>query len=115
MKKMICPKHKIKMLPASTSYGVRFSCPVKNCGVVGWDSPTSTPADLETRIARSKAHDAFDPLWRGQGTRKRNQLYKSLSEFLGLPLSQTHIGLFDKKQCEKVIRFVCELKESVSK
>lgn len=107
---MICPKHKIKMLPASTSYGKRFSCPTKNCDVVGWDSPTSTPADCETRAARSKAHDAFDPLWRGQGTRIRNKLYKSLSIYLDIPIAKTHIGMFDKKLCEKVIEFVRELK-----
>lgn len=102
---MVCPKHRTVMVPASTRYGLRFSCPSPGCDVVGWDSPTSTPADAETRAARNKAHDAFDPLWRGRGARVRSKLYRKLSEFLCIPLKQTHIGMFDKEICEKVIEF----------
>lgn len=40
----------------------------------------------------------------------RNKLYKSLSIYLDIPIAKTHIGMFDKKLCEKVIEFVRELK-----
>ena len=73
-----------------------------------WDGPTSSPADKETRDARVAAHAALDPLWRigGKGrTKRRTALYKTLSMMLGLPMKETHIGMFTAEQCAAVVEF----------
>ena len=33
----------------------------------------------------------------------RDKAYKWLSKEIGLPKEQTHIGMFEKEQCEKVM------------
>ena len=104
--KQRCPKHNVKLIAKKTRYGIRFSCPVSDCTVVCWNGGTSTPADYETRQARRAAHAAFDPLWQGNGMSK-GDAYKQLSEFMGLPKKETHIGHFNIAQCNRIIAF-CE-------
>lgn len=38
---------------------------------------------------------------------KYSRLFRKLAQFLGLPLEQTHIGMFDQAACRRVIEF-CE-------
>ena len=105
----LCPQYRTKLKPRKTRYGIRWSCPVDGCTVAKWNGSTSTPADEETRKARIKAHDAFDPLWKF-GRYRRTQLYKKLADFMGLGDKETHIGMFDKEQCARVIEFVEQVK-----
>jgi len=72
--------------------------------------PLGTLADAETRAARMKAHDAFDPLWRRRmratqcsKPQAREAAYAWLSRALGLPLDRTHIALFDRAMCDRVV------------
>lgn len=67
-----------------------------------------TLANAELRRWRNKAHRAFDPLWK-LGKMSRNVAYRWLAQQMRLPKSQTHIGMFDKKQCQAVIAAVEEL------
>lgn len=66
--------------------------------------PFGTLANLSTRHARVQAHAAFDPLWR---TKKmtRNAAYIALATYLGRRVKDTHIGLFDERECARVIEF----------
>ena len=74
----------------------------------GTQKPLGTLSTEEERKARMMAHASFDPLWK-KGGLKRTQAYKMLSEFLGLELSKTHIGMFDVATCRKVIQFTKEI------
>ena len=48
------------------------------------------------------AHAAFDPLWKS-GQMSRSKAYSLLAQKMGLPKSETHIGMFDVEQCEAVV------------
>jgi hypothetical protein len=89
--------------------GERWVCAEPGCDVVCWDGPTSTPADGPTRNMRSRAHLAFDPLWK-YGSMSRSEAYKKLADYMDLDLDECHIGMFRFEQCWKVLDFV----ESVS-
>ncbi|MBQ9657632.1 MAG: hypothetical protein IJV31_02555 [Clostridia bacterium] len=70
----------------------------------GTDIPLGTLADEELRRYRKAAHFWFDKIWKSP-TRitTRDKAYKWLSKELGLPKEETHIGMFEKEQCEKVM------------
>lgn len=110
---MNCPIHNIEMAVTKTRYGPRHDCHADGCTVVWWsDSPTSTPADAETRAARKAAHAAFDPLWQHQGGRfhrRRTGAYRWLAKVLGVPGHEAHIGMSNKEQCEKLLAAIREL------
>lgn len=102
---MKCPIHSARELKSTnTMYGIRYDCPVPNCTVACWGGSTSTPATLETRAARTRAHEVFDRLWR-LGIFTRKIAYSKLAEFMNLPVIETHIGHFDTEQCNQVIDF----------
>lgn len=73
--------------------------------------PVGTMATEQVRQARTRAHTAFDPLWRGPGHSRgratRLAAYAWLAEAMGLPVEHTHIGLFGIEQCEQVVQ-LCE-------
>ena len=49
-------------------------------------------------------HAAFDLLWKaGRFKGKRNAAYLWLAQQLGLPVSETHIGMFDVEECISTI------------
>ncbi len=107
-----CPVHGAILYSQDTKYGMRYACAVEGCTVVGWDGPTSTAADDETRTERIIAHAAFDSLWRGsEKIMKRSEAYWRLSVSLGLPPHKTHIGMFDRETCALVVAFVKEEKD----
>ncbi|MBR2246913.1 MAG: hypothetical protein IJ880_07820 [Bacilli bacterium] len=70
----------------------------------GTDIPLGTLANEELRRYRKAAHFWFDKIWK-KPTRimTRDKAYKWLSKEIGLPKEQTHIGMFEKEQCEKVM------------
>ncbi len=76
----------------------------------GTTKPLGTLADAETREWRSKAHAAFDYLWRIKMQREhcsrnkaRSAAYRWLSEQLGIEPEQCHIGMMSASQCRKVV------------
>lgn len=88
-----------------------FLCP--SCGrYVGSHpdgTPKGTPADSETRNARRKAHDAFDPLWRKELFTKssfasRSDAYKWLSAEMGV--QEAHIGHMTATEALRVVEIV---------
>lgn len=68
----------------------------------GTDRPLGRLADNELRALKSRAHAAFDPLWKW-GSFDRQGAYLWLSKKLNVPLEHCHIGMFDAEQCRKVI------------
>lgn len=75
----------------------------------GKNRPLGTPANAETRHARSMAHQIFDPLWKaarkpGEApSRVRGRFYGWLAKELEIDKKHCHIGLFDLKTCVRVI------------
>jgi len=68
------------------------------------------PASAATRYLRSKAHDVFDPIWRGLGQRSsiatghaRTRAYKWLARQLGIHPRTCHIGFFGPDELRRVI------------
>lgn len=100
------------------SYGSKcYIC--KPCGAwvgchKGTDKALGRVANKELREMKHKAHEAFDPLWKN-GYLPRRAAYEILSIAFGLPVSQTHIGMFDEKQCQKVINISNTLLEFITK
>lgn len=74
----------------------------------GTVTPLGTLANKELRQWRNKAHSTLDPLWKS-GKMSRNAAYKWLAQQMGLRKSQTHIGMFNKQQCQRVIAAVEKL------
>lgn len=76
----------------------------------GTYKPLGTPCGTATRAARISAHAAFDGLWRRKMARDglsqqraRGQGYKWLSEQLGIPTHETHIGMFNAAMALRVV------------
>jgi len=74
----------------------------------GSNKPLGRLANAELRQWKQAAHAAFDPLWKtGRFRGKRNGAYKWLAAQMGLPVEETHIGMFDVEKCKRVIQ-ICE-------
>lgn len=105
-----CTMHQIPM----ERDGKRWVCGEPGCDIVCWDGSTSTPADAPTRQMRSRAHRAFDPLWKF-GSMTRDEAYQRLADFMDLDLDECHIGMMRFEQCWKVLDFVDSQTVSFSK
>ncbi len=82
-----------------------YSC----AAAVGCHKGTAIPlgkmADRDTRSIRSKAHEAFDPIWKNKKKKRksRNAAYAWLAEQLKIAKEECHISRFDKQRCLEVI------------
>lgn len=65
-------------------------------------APLGHPADRQTRLARQRAHAAFDPLWKDSAM-TRNEAYIWMQSAMGLPEKLCHISMFTKKQCDSLV------------
>lgn len=98
-----------KVVYHGKSYGMIYLCRCKpELCYVGVHKGTATPkgrlADAKLRYWKKKAHEAFDPLWQyGQFKHRRNMAYAWLADQMGLPVQETHIGMFDVGRCKQVI------------
>jgi ssDNA-binding Zn-finger/Zn-ribbon topoisomerase 1 len=76
----------------------------------GTERPLGRLANKELRRAKKAAHDCFDQLWRYKVERgsthrdARNAGYRWLSEKLGLPPAECHIGMMDVRECERIVK-----------
>lgn len=52
--------------------------------------------------ARTRAHEAFDPLWQNGGM-SRNGAYRWLAERLGMTREECHMSKFDEPTCRRVV------------
>lgn len=68
-------------------------------------APLGVPAPGDVKAMRIRAHDAFDPLWKGAGApMRRGQAYAWLANQLGA--SEIHIAQLDAVGCARVIEAV---------
>lgn len=70
--------------------------------------PLGRVANAELRKAKSKAHAAFDPLWKS-GRMSRGKAYAVLAQYMGIHKGQCPIGMFDIEQCERVVEWCAGL------
>jgi hypothetical protein len=77
------------------------------CGAHPDGRAASTPADEATRLARVRAHAAFDELWMSGGMTRR-EAYRWLQRALNLTVAQAHIGFLDRGQCERLVAMLAE-------
>ncbi|WP_304647409.1 zinc-finger-containing protein [uncultured Duncaniella sp.] len=68
----------------------------------GTDTSLGRIAGKELRQLKHLAYESFDRIWK-EGHTSRKGAYEILSTALGLPIEQTHIGMFDEDMCRKVI------------
>ena len=94
-----------------TSYGKIWLCEKCNAYVgvhKGTEKPLGRLAKADLREAKKEAHLHFDKLWKS-GKMKRSQAYQWLSDTLMIPSEFTHIGMFNKETCKKVIQLSKQL------
>ena len=60
--------------------------------------PLGRLANAALRKAKSRAHAAFDPIWK-TGRMRRRQAYSWLAKELGIAVEDCRIGMFDEHQC----------------
>lgn len=102
--------------PYGRDYGPTWTCTPCAAWVgchPGTEKPLGGLANAVLRVAKQAAHAAFDPLWQQKMAREgvpkwkaRHAGYRWLSDQLGIPFKETHIGLFDLAQCRRVVE-VC--------
>ncbi len=76
--------------------------------------PLGVVADVKTRNARSKAHDAFDAIWK-QGILSRKRAYFWLSEQMVTTPEMTHIGCSISKPVSVSVKLATRLSVKISK
>ena len=77
------------------------------------NTPLGTLANAELRRARSRAHAAFDPVWKS-GTVTRSEAYAALAIQLQIRIEDCHIAMFDERRCAQVVALVADLKQGRS-
>lgn len=104
--------------PTCPDFGLMWYC--KDCQAwVGTHKnskdhkPLGRLANKELRLAKVKAHDAFDPLWKRKmykekcsKSHSRKAGYKWLAQQLNISAHECHIGMFSVEQCMQVVQ-VC--------
>lgn len=99
-----------RLVDSSVVYGRSYGCKCYYCEPCqawvgchkGTDKALGRIADKYLRELKRQAHESFDRIW-NEGYIKRNEAYRLLSEALGLPIEQTHIGMFDEDLCRRTI------------
>jgi len=116
----ICPRCNIamrlretrKFLTKTGKYRLFYGC--RNwpeCQSTVGAHPDGTPCgfpaiDQETKDARHRAHEVFDPLWKF-GRIQREDLYRKIAIIMKIPRDKCHVAMFTKEECEKFIE-ACE-------
>lgn len=73
------------------------------CGAHAKDErPLGFPAGPETRLARKRAHEVFDPIWR-ENYMNRPEAYKWLAQQIGLDRMRAHIAMMTRHQANRVV------------
>ena len=89
----------------------------------GTTIPMGTVADKKLRTMRKDAHKYFNQIYY-RGIMTKQEAYQWLSDFMGLPMASTHIGMMGEYYCQQVIeecqkmlarnggKYVCSMKQS---
>ena len=92
------------------SYGMVYYCAPCRAWVgvhKGTDIALGRLANGELRKLKIEVHNNLDILWKPeQRTMTRKQAYRWLADKMGLPIEETHIGMFSEDQCKEAIKFL---------
>jgi 2-hydroxychromene-2-carboxylate isomerase len=75
--------------------------------------PLGRLANAELRLAKQRAHAAFDALWK-DGSMERSEAYSALAKALGLAFDDCHIGYFDLDTCARVVELSQTIRQNHS-
>ncbi len=102
-----CPVHRTRFVRRHSIHGPFYPCAVRECE---WMSSLSEydhrfrVSNKALRLARMKAHETFDRLWKGAGARfTRDEAYAWLASVLEMPQGKAHIRHFSVPGCIRVI------------
>lgn len=65
--------------------------------------PFGSLADGELRSMRKRVHSLIDVYWQTPNVMSRKTVYYLLADLLELPIEETHVGMFDKDTCQRVL------------
>jgi hypothetical protein len=91
------------------SYGLIYVCSRypecdAYCGVHrGTNKPLGRLANAELREWKKRTHATIDDLWKS-GRYSRHKVYAIMSDMMGTPVTDTHIGMMDVEECEDLIK-----------
>lgn len=115
---MLCPYcgKEPNFMSSKEFYGKDYGSNIYVClpcdAYVGTHGKTKTPlgtlANKNLRIMRKRAHKSFDPLWKSKRM-NRSQAYKWMAEVMNLPSKKAHIGMFNERQCFKLLKHIREI------
>lgn len=71
----------------------------------GTTTPRGKMVGNDGHQARSRAHAAFDPIWRDRKIMSRKDAYAWLAEQMHMTAEECHIGLMGVSECESVVAF----------
>jgi hypothetical protein len=101
-----CPECPCLMVLKRAPYGFYYECV---CGITHGAHPSGKPlgipANTITRKARTKVHQLLER-WQQSLRISRAQAYNRLSSLLKLRPADTHIGLFNLDQCNRLIQIL---------
>lgn len=69
--------------------------------------PIGVPGDRKTNLARIRAHDFFDRIWK-EKRMSRSRAYAWMRQAMGLTEAEAHIGKFTAAQCEALVALIKE-------
>lgn len=104
---MECPECAAPMVLRDSKFGLFYGCSrYPDCkashGAHPDGRPLGIPATPAVKVARIKAHEAFDAMWRARGWNRREG-YQWLQNVFDMTSGEAHIGKFDLEQCERLI------------
>lgn len=114
---VICPycNKQTKLITSLEFYGVNYNTHLYVCepcdARVGTHKnslePLGTMANATLRKARMDTHKIVDRLWQNPFTiHDRSSVYKAIAKLMNMLVKDTHIGMFDYDQCQKVVSLV---------
>jgi ssDNA-binding Zn-finger/Zn-ribbon topoisomerase 1 len=109
-----CPECGAQMLLKPSKYNPFYGCTKwRETGCKGSHgahpdgSPMGVPANAATKLARSRAHEAFDRMWKSWHM-TRKEAYRWMQLALGLSKDEAHIGKYSEAQCDQLVALVNE-------
>lgn len=107
---VLCGECGAQMVLRDSKYGKFYGCiQFPKCkgthGAHPDGKPLGVPANKETKLARMKAHEAFDAMWKRRKI-SRTKGYAWLQKAMGLTADEAHIAKFTKDQCEKLVQII---------
>lgn len=97
-----------KVVYGGEGYGDIYLC--RGCDAYvgvhkGTDRPLGRLANAELRKYKRAVHAQFDPIWKS-GRMRRSDAYNWLAQKMGIPSSETHIGMFDVERCRQALQVI---------